>query len=232
MQPAPTLALVVSGPRVRRRLPLATALLAVPLAFVGCRDPKVTTYTIPKEASAELPASAPAAQPAAAAPAMPSIPAHEAAGVNPAMPGSPALQTASGSDLTWTAPTNWQTKAAGMMRKATFVLADGSPPAELAVSAFPGDVGGEIANVNRWRRQVGLDPLSDAEAVAAIARLEANGLKIGVVDVAAGGNRLIGAMVPYQGAVWFFKVTGPDALVESQKPAFIEFLKTVKAAKP
>ena len=43
---------------------------------------------------------------------------------------------------------------------------------------------------------------------------------------------MLGAMVPYEGAMWFFKLSGPDALVAATKPAFLEFLKTVKAAAP
>ncbi len=232
MQPAPTLIIHPPGSRPLRGFVLRAALVAVPLAFVGCRDPKVTTYTIAKEASAELPVSAPAAQPAAAEPAMPAIPAHEAAAATGATPGNSGLQTASGAALAWTAPSAWQAKPAGMMRKATYALSDGATTAELAVTAFPGDVGGEIANVNRWRGQVGLDALSDAEAAAAITRLDANGLKIGVVDASANGNRLLGAMVPYQGATWFFKLVGPDAMVENQKAAFLAFLQTVKPATP
>lgn len=120
------------------------------------------------------------------------------------------------------------------MRKATYVIVgDGGASAELAISAFPGDVGGEIANVNRWRGQVGLAPVSDAEAAAAVMRLEVNALQIGVVDLGdsgAGGNRLLGAIVPFDGTTWFFKLVGPDALVAKEKPGFIEFVKTVKAA--
>ena len=49
---------------------------------------------------------------------------------------------------------------------------------------------------------------------------------------AAKAQRMLGAMAPYEGGMWFFKLTGPDALVAGTKPAFLEFLKTVKAAAP
>src|SRR5581483_710828 len=118
----------------------------------------------------------------------------------PSMANTP-VAVANGGSLAWTAPANWQAKPAGGMRKATFTIpGEGGASAELAVTSFGGDVGGEVANVNRWRGQLQLPPLSDADASAAITRLEANGLKIGVVEAANGGNRLLGAMVPYDGA--------------------------------
>ena len=42
-------------------------------------------------------------------------------------------------------------------------------------------------------------------------------------------GRIVGAIVPVNGATWFFKLMGPDATVSAAKPAFLEFLKTVRA---
>jgi hypothetical protein len=39
-------------------------------------------------------------------------------------------------------------------------------------------------------------------------------------------------MTPYQDAMWFFKLTGPDAVVARAKPAFLDFLQTVKPVTP
>jgi hypothetical protein len=239
MQPTPTLHL--APPPARSSISRAWPLLAAAsLILFGCRDPKIASYRVAKEASAELPATAPVHASAAEPQAMPPPPMSAPAGVPGAAPSpgsahdSLGLQTASGAGLSWTADANWQAKPAGGMRKASYtVTGEGGATADLAVTAFPGDVGGEIANVNRWRGQVGLAPLSDADALASIQRIETNGLKVGVVDVAAEGataTRLIGAFVPYEGATWFFKLLGPDAVVAKQKPAFLEFLKTIKPA--
>lgn len=151
--------------------------------------------------------------------------------------GGPALQTASGQSLSWSAPAAWQSKPASMMRKATYAVSgDGGATADLAVTAFPGDVGGDVANVNRWRGQVGLPEVSDAVALSAIEHLDVNGLKIGIVDVvdrsAPNPTHLIGAIVPYEGATWFFKLLGPDSVVAANKAAFVEFVKTIKPAAP
>ena len=211
-------------------VPTATALVLSLLA-ASCRNDEVVAYRIPKEHTHPSPSSA-----AAHAHENPAKPADASSAPGGAMTNnSGGVVTAEGPALTWAVPSTWQAKAGSAMRKATFAIAgENGAAADLAVTAFPGDVGGEVANVNRWRGQIGLSPLSDAETVATITRLEANGLKIGVVDLAdpagKGSVRMLGAMVPYAGATWFFKLLGPDALVQREKPAFLEFLTTLKPA--
>ena len=128
-------------------------------------------------------------------------------------------------------------KSVSAMRKGSYAIpgSDGAD-GDLSVTAFPGDVGGKLANVNRWRGQLELPPLPEAELEGALTHLDINGLHADVVEFAnpqaAKPQRLIGAMVPYEGATWFFKLTGPDALVAEQKEAFFAFLKTVKASAP
>ena len=209
---------------MRRLSPqLPCCLLLILSALLGaCRDPVVTTYRTAKEASTE---TTPPVLAAATAPAT--------SGTDATMANT-AVATATGAGLTWTAPAHWVAKPASAMRKATFTLTghDGTT-ADLAITAFPGDVGGELANLNRWRGQLSLPPITDAEVVSAITRYQYNSLRIAVVDFAGPGanppTRMLGAIVPVGSATWFFKLTGPDALVAAEKPAFLAFLQTVKA---
>lgn len=150
---------------------------------------------------------------------------------------STPVATASGPALTWTAPASWKTKPGSAMRKGSYtVTSEGvAGEADLAITAFPGDVGGDLANLNRWRGQLQLPPVGQGEFEAAVQRLERNGLKIIVADIAgtgAGAQRILGAMVPHAGSTWFFKLMGPDALVAREKAAFVAFLDTVKAPAP
>ena len=171
--------------------------------------------------------------PAASAANMTPAPAEPAAGAG--MAATP-VATAQGADLVWTAPAHWQPKQASAMRKGSYtVTGEGGATADLSITAFPGDVGGEVANVNRWRGQISLAPLDATAAAAAVTRLSQNGLAIGFVDFAgtdANASRILGAMVPQAGSTWFFKLTGPTALLAKEKPAFVEFLKTIKPATP
>jgi hypothetical protein len=197
---------------------LVSCLLLLALAASGCRDEKVVSYRIPKET--ELPAEISSAAPSASAPAA----------------ASP-IEVAAGPGLTWTAPATWTAKPLGAMRKGSFTVTgpDGAS-ADLSITAFPGAVGGELANLNRWRGQLSLAPVSEAELTTATTRLATDGgLSLTVVELTATGpapQAILGAMVPYGQAMWFFKLSGPASLLTAEKPAFLAFLKTIRAAAP
>ncbi len=169
----------------------------------------MTAYRIPKEHDA--PAPAPAAPPAGQT------------GFAAAAAGS--------SDLEWSAPAAWPVKPATAMRKGSYAVGgEGTAAADLAITAFPGDVGGDLANINRWRGQLGLAPIPESELDAMFTKLTANGLTLKIVDLAGGGQRMLGAMVPHAGATWFFKLTGPDAVVAQARGAYFDFLQTIRPA--
>jgi hypothetical protein len=213
-----------------RRLPILV--LAPLLWLTGCRESKVTAYRIPKEKEA-------AALPPGHPPAGTTMPGMEAAagggtGVSGSSMADTAVPTVTGNALAWTAPGEWQPQPAGAMRKASYTLSGPEGTADLSVTAFPGDVGGELANINRWRGQVGYTPLAPANLDQNVDRTESNGLHLTIVDLtdAQKPKGTLGALVPYGGGVWFFKLTGPTALVARQKARFLAFLKTIKASAP
>ena len=144
-----------------------------------------------------------------------------------------AVPTASGAALAWTAPAHWTAKPAGAMRKGSYSIKGDGGEADMSITAFPGDVGGDLANLNRWRGQIGLGPIAQAEFESTTQHLDYNGLHLTVVDIAGTGataQRILGAMVPHAGGTWFFKLMGPAGLVAKEKAAFAAFLETIKPA--
>jgi hypothetical protein len=139
--------------------------------------------------------------------------------------GAIPVQTERGESLLWTAPAAWKTQVGRAMRKASFATEGG---AEVAITAFPGDVGGVLANVNRWREQAGLEPVDPAGLGQATSSFDSNGLHFIVTDASAGPRPIIAALAPWNGGTWFFKLTGPSEAVTRDKPAFLSFLKTVR----
>lgn len=186
------------------------------MSITGCRDTQVSNYLTPKDGVALQAGTSGAALPVSKA---------EPNCCDTVSPGQEPV-------LAWVAPAGWQKREAGASRKATYAIADSAgAEAQLAITAFPGDVGGEVANVNRWRGQLGLATLSAAEASASLTRFEANGLAFSVVDLISSGEkpmRMLGASVPHAGSTWFFKLTGPAPLVAAEKARFLTFLTSVK----
>lgn len=192
------------------------ALAAAALLLAACGEEKASVYRVPKEKDPEPPAAAAAdagAQPGAAM-------------------ADAAVPTAAGDALVWQAPPQWAQKPASAMRKGSYSVPGDGGDADLSITAFPGDVGGELANVNRWRGQIGLAQLPPGELESSVVRMEANGLKFTLVELAPqdnpNGKALLGAMVPFSGSTWFFKLMGPGPSVRSARPAFTGFLRSVR----
>ncbi len=135
-------------------------------------------------------------------------------------------------DLSWSLPEGWVAEYGSGNRFATVKLpVEG---VELAVSWFPGDVGGDAANINRWRSQIGLPALPDAEALALMGKKEAGPKTMSYVDLAGPEKRMLAAWTRHGENTWFFKLSGTkSALDECQEP-FSALLSSVRfnAAQP
>jgi hypothetical protein len=117
-------------------------------------------------------------------------------------------------DEPWTAPEGWTRDAEPRpMRMATYMAPDTGGPVEVAVSRFPGRVGGELANINRWRGQMGLTPV-DAEGLeGTIARFDAPGYDGYQARIESATGVMLAAGVYEEAAdqTWFVRATVPDA---------------------
>lgn len=204
--------------------PLACVVLVL-LLTSGCRDREVTAYRAPKDPVPATPG------PAAAGP-LPADhpPVGNQAGVDATMANT-AVPTG-GDNLTWTAPAHWTAKPVSAMRKGSYAIKDGDTEADLSITSFPGDTGGLLANLNRWRGQISLPPLTQDQLDPNREHMDVGPLHVDLVDFVGTANgapaRIIGAVVPLEGETWFFKLMGPDALVAREKAAFREFLGTVR----
>lgn len=78
----------------------------------------------------------------------------------------------------WTLPAGWSDGPASGMRFATLKVDEA---VELAVTRLDGDGGGLAENVNRWRGQLGLAPLAEAE-VAALETIPVDGAPARLCD--------------------------------------------------
>ncbi len=128
-------------------------------------------------------------------------------------------------------PSNWQQKAPGPMVTAAYAVSGAEGQGDISISKFPGDVGGLAANVNRWRGQLGLSPVADAEAQNSVEMVEVDGKKNAYMVDLKGTNartgkqaRMVALGVPRGGETWFYKLIGDDALVAKEKDTFLKFV--------
>ncbi len=206
--------------------PIAPLLLVLPAALFlgGCGENPVSFYEAPRENPADR------------------APGPLAAMRSTNAAGSPAR-------LEWTKPAQWSEKPGSEMRLASFgFTAPDGREADISVFSFPDAAGGLLANINRWRGQIGLDPVADDALETTAERIQIAGLPswfvefagiasgsapmMGAAPPATGPTRIIGAIVPIGGASWFFKMMGPDDVVAGQRETFQEFIAGIRAVTP
>ncbi|WP_437226466.1 hypothetical protein SH661x_004600 [Planctomicrobium sp. SH661] len=132
--------------------------------------------------------------------------------------------------IDFTPPESWVASAGNAMRIASFEAKHESGVADVSVSRFPGG-GDELSNVNRWRGQVKLDPLSEDEFKSSAKQLEIGGQAATYVELVGPEQSILAAILPDGDAKWFFKMQGPKDAVAAETAHFEEFLKSVKFEK-
>jgi hypothetical protein len=146
-------------------------------------------------------------------------------------PGHPAARPT----IEFAAPQGW-TKVPDRtgFRAASFEASEGGRIVEITAIPLGQSAGGLVDNVNRWREQIGLSPVSPEEVNKTVEPMSVGGETGSAVDLlgpeTAGQSHqeLFAVMLHHQEQSWFFKMKGPADLVERQKPAFATFLKSVR----
>jgi hypothetical protein len=126
----------------------------------------------------------------------------------------------------WTAPDSWQKLTPTSIRLGNFVVpGQNGKKAEVTVTSFPGAVGTELDNVNRWRRELGLEPVEQSGVSSEAVTVDGSEGKL--FDLAGASARTVVAMIPHNSAMWFFKIRGDAEVVGAARAAFSDFLKSV-----
>jgi len=163
-----------------------------------------------------------------ASPAVPSgAPAKPPAGN--AIPPEAANGASSKDSFAWTLPDGWRRAPDKPMRAVTFYAGPGET-LECYIAVFPGDTGGLLANVNRWRGQLDLPPLAEAD-IAKLESIPMLGRKAVIVEGEGKGSQLVGAACPGQDHSVFVKMSGPPELVKAQRTAFLAFCRSLEERK-
>jgi hypothetical protein len=134
----------------------------------------------------------------------------------------------------WTVPADWQPLPASEFLFAKFLIQTGDARAEVNISQLGGTGGGLLPNANRWRGQLGLSPVSEADLPHLVTTINMPAGKLEILDFTGKDaktsrpTRLIGIVAPQNGQTWFYKLMGDPTVVAAQKNTFLQFIRSAK----
>lgn len=118
------------------------------------------------------------------------------------------------------------------MRIVTFRPSD-TRGTECAVSVLVGEAGGVVPNLNRWRSQLGLPPLMEAD-IASLETLEILGVRATFMECTgpqqnldAPPPALLGLICPLPTYTVFVKMMGPAPEVHGERDRFMAFVQSL-----
>jgi hypothetical protein len=141
---------------------------------------------------------------------------------------APPTEGASNPQIKWKMPEGWSEVPPSSMRYASFSAGANDNKVDISIVTFPGEGGSDADNVNRWRQQIGLPPMSPTAVATQVAPLKSEDAAFSTVDIAGANARTLAAWTRRDGHVWFFKATGPGATMEKEKPNFIKFIQSIR----
>ncbi|WP_432797055.1 hypothetical protein [Poriferisphaera sp. WC338] len=146
-------------------------------------------------------------------------------------PGSTGSASASDSTLTYTAPKSWTEQPATQFLTAAFTTGEGDQTIRITISSLTGNAGGRIPNINRWRGQLSLPPITDIAQQPEQHIDLPSGIHCSLYDMQSADKTqsfLIAYLpVPAQNKTYFIKAAGSSPAIGELKPAFITFLNSI-----
>jgi hypothetical protein len=206
-------------------------LLVIPFAglvIAGCEKPERSIRHY-REVSMVKDDARPPEPPAISAAPLNVPPASTGPGTMGELP--PEMRTPS-LPLEWQTPEGWEERPGSGMRIATFMVLGN----ECTLMTFPGDVGGDEANIRRWLGQLG-QPVDDdvlKSFVANPVRFEtAGGFECRLFDYSAilpegSPKNIIAGIITIDDHTAFVKLMGDSAVLKEQKTAFENLCKSIR----
>jgi len=142
---------------------------------------------------------------------------------------TPPTQSTGATTYTWVVPETWQPGKASSMRIGSYSVVEGDQSADLSIVRLPGQAGGTLANLNRWRGQLDLEPVSAAQLEALTEPVDSPAGTIELFDIQnpEADHGILAAILTAPDHVLFLKLTGPRSVLDAHKDEFVAFLKTI-----
>ena len=134
-----------------------------------------------------------------------------------------------GPSLSWNVPKHWQYQQPKGMRISSYLVpGENNTFLDFSVVKLSGDGGGLRNNINRWRGQLGLDPVADVQQGrdykilqhvlgdvlwVRLENLRGQGMLVGIFDA--------------KGQIYFFKLNGALSQLNKESKTFEQVLRTM-----
>lgn len=129
---------------------------------------------------------------------------------------------AAATPFVWDTPDGWVELPPQQFRDVN-LRPGGNPDLQCYVTLLAGDGGGLTANINRWRGQLGLDPITDSQAAALPSAVLLGEPAVRVELTSEGGEALVGLILIGAGSMVTVKMTGPADLLADERASFEQF---------
>ena len=102
--------------------------------------------------------------------------------------------------------------------------------ARVTISVLAGQGGDVLPNINRWRRQIGMQPITNLDQQPVEFIIISTGQRAVLVDLIGpnddqgGQPRILAAMIIGKNQSWFFKMTGPKSAIDLETNTFKHFV--------
>lgn len=130
-------------------------------------------------------------------------------------------------------PAGWKPGPTGPLRRLSYRIASEGKSAEVTVINLPAGANDLLSNINRWREQVKLPPVTAAELDKVTQPITMGDVRGSYVELVGAGEEssretILGVMAVRGDQAWFFKFKGPAALVAQEQGRFESFVKSVR----
>ena len=133
-------------------------------------------------------------------------------------------------NLTWNLPDTWVPSKGHSMRLASFDVPYSKGVGDLSIVSLSGSSGGLLANVNRWRGQVELEPINETDILTTSTVGES---KMGpyrvfkMINDNKKGKAIIAAVLPTGEKTFFIKLTTDVQGISELEPSFKKFCSSI-----
>jgi hypothetical protein len=114
-----------------------------------------------------------------------------------------------------------------LRHEAAFEVTDEDARVEITLDRMPA-FGSLEQNVNRWRRQVGLESIAADQLQDTITEVDIDGAAADMVRLIGPKETILGIVAVRGDMAWYFKLKGDRQLAEREQESFLKFAQSIR----